>query len=87
MIEVEVYARGLRKDENLLQLGHQMDLLPKVRYKIDREHDVVYFEIDDPMHASQQQLDEVFTSIGLTPRFVGEIPDELKRGNQTARLE
>ncbi len=87
MIEVEVYARGLRKEENLLQLRQQMDLLPKVRYKIDLEHDVVYFEIDDPLHASQQQLDDVFVAIGLVPRFVGEIPEALKRGNQTSRLE
>lgn len=87
MIEVEVYARGLRKEENLLQLRQQMDLLPKVRYKIDLEHDVVYFEIDDPLLASQQQLDDVFVAIGLVPRFVGEIPEALKRGNQTSRLE
>jgi hypothetical protein len=87
MIEVEVYARGLRSEENLLQLRQQMDLLPKVRYKIDSAHDIVYFEMDDPAHASQQQLDDVFVAIGLSPRFVGELPKDLKRGDQTSRLE
>lgn len=83
MIEVEVYARGLRKESNQMQLRHQMDHLPKVRYKIDVGHDLVYFEIDTPEDATQAQLHEVFTSIGLSPRFVGEIPEELQAGEAT----
>lgn len=77
MIELEVYAPGLRAEPLLLQLRGQMDLLPHVRYKIDVNHDLVYFEIDDPAKVSLRQIDMVFTNIGLTPRFVGQIPDEL----------
>lgn len=84
MIEVEVYARGLRKESNQMQLRHQMDLLPKVRYKIDVRHDLVYFEIDTPEDATYAQLDEVFTSIGLVPRFVGELPEELSKGRPSS---
>jgi hypothetical protein len=78
MIELEVYARGLRADSSILKLSSQMDLLPKVRYKIDQRHDLVYFEIDDPEAVSLRQLHSLFTNIGLEPRFVGQIPPGLR---------
>ena len=77
MIELEVYARGLRAESVLLQLRGQMDMLPQVRYKIDTHHDLVYFEVDDPKAVSLRQIDSIFTNIGLEPRFVGHVPDEL----------
>lgn len=83
MIELEVYARGLRKETNLVELRAQMDLLPRVRYKIDTNHDLVYFEIDDPQEVSLRQLNDLFTHIGLIPRFVGQIPETLRRGDET----
>ena len=86
MIEIEVYARGLRADSHLLQLQSQMDLMPQVRYKIDAHHDLVYFEIDDPKAVTLRQLDSVFTRIGLMPRFVGQLPEELAADNDTQRL-
>lgn len=86
MIEVEVYARGLRADSLLLQLQSQMDLLPHVRYKIDTHHDLVYFEIDDPKQISLRELDGVFTNIGLTPRFVGQLPEDLATDTETKRM-
>jgi hypothetical protein len=86
MIEIEVYARGLRADSTLLQLRSQMDLLPQVRYKIDTNHDLVYFEIDDPQQISLRELDSVFTSIGLTPRFVGQLPEGLAPDNETRNM-
>lgn len=86
MIELEVYARGIRKDQHILELKSQMDVLPRVRYKIDTNHDLVYFEIDDPEDVSFRQLNEVFTHIGIIPRFVGHIPDTLRSGDETMRL-
>lgn len=86
MIELEVYARGLRADNNILQLRAQMDLLPKVRYKIDSHHDLVYFEIDDPQEVSLKQIHHLFADIGLLPRFVGQIPEGLRSGDDTVRL-
>jgi hypothetical protein len=77
MIELEVYARGLRAESVLLQLRGQMDMLSHMRYKIDVNHDLVYFEIDDPKLVTLRQIDTVFTNIGLEPRFVGQLPDEL----------
>lgn len=86
MIELEVYAKGLRANHYLMELRSQMDLLPKVRYKIDERHDLVYFEIDDPQEVSLKQIDNLFGNIGLRPRFVGQIPDTLRASDQTARL-
>ena len=86
MIELEVYARGLRKESCLAELQSQMNLLPRIRYKIDTNHDLVYFEIDDPQEVSLRQLNDIFTHIGLIPRFVGQIPDTLARGDGTMKL-
>lgn len=86
MIELEVYAKGLRATNYLMELRGQMDLLPKVRYKIDARHDLVYFEIDDPQEVSLRQIHTLFTEIGLTPRFVGQVPDTLRPDGATTRL-
>lgn len=86
MIELEVYAKGLRKEQHILELTNQMNMLPRIRYKIDTNHDLVYFEIDDPQEVSFRQINDLFTHIGLIPRFVGQIPDNLRHGDETMRL-
>ncbi|MBL9132207.1 MAG: hypothetical protein JNG86_13470 [Verrucomicrobiaceae bacterium] len=85
MIEVEIYAPGLRNESALMQLRNQMDHFPRVRYKVDTRHDLVYFEIDRPGDLSQQEINQIFDAIDLSPRFVGQIPAELKSG-ETSRL-
>lgn len=80
MIEVEIYAPGLRADARMLQLRNQMDNFPKVHYKVDTRHDLVYLEIDKPGDISQQEIHQIFDAIDLEPRFVGQIPDELRPG-------
>ena len=85
MIELLVYAQGLRKDDKQMLLGHQMEMLP-ARYKVDAAHDMIYFEIDDASKITLKQFDELFANIGLQPRFVGQIPQELRRGDVTERL-
>jgi hypothetical protein len=77
MIELEVYACGLRREDYVLQLHNQMNLIPKVRYKVDVHHDLVYFEIDDAADVGHAQLTALFEAIGLEPRFVGQIPAEM----------
>jgi hypothetical protein len=75
MIEIEVYARGLRAESRLLELRGQMDMLPNVRYKVDAHHDLVYFELDKPEGITLKDIMEVFTNIGLEPRLVGQVPE------------
>jgi hypothetical protein len=85
MIELLVYAPGLREGDKLMQLGHQMDMLA-ARYKIDAPHDMVYFEIDDPQRITMTQINDIFDHIGLEPRFVGRLPEALKQGLITEKL-
>lgn len=80
MIEIEIYAPGLRSEPCMLQLRNQMDNFPRVRYKVDTRHDIVYFEIDKPGDISQQEINQIFDAIDLDARFVGQIPDELRAG-------
>ena len=60
-----------------MQLRNQMDHFPRVRYKVDTRHDLVYFEIDRPCDISQEEIHQIFEAIELQPRFVGQIPAEL----------
>ena len=60
MIELEVYACGLRANDSILQLQSQMDIIPEARYKVDANHDLVYFEIDRPDTITQRQIARVF---------------------------
>ncbi|MCB1279033.1 hypothetical protein [Prosthecobacter sp.] len=83
MIEVEIYAPGLRADSAMLQLRNQMDQFPRVRYKVDSRHDLVYFEIDKPGDLSQQEINQIFDAMSLEARFVGQIPEELRTGMTT----
>ena len=85
MTELLIYAPGLRKEDKQMQLSHQMDML-SARYKVDAAHDMVYFEIDDPDKITLRQVHDLFENIGLKPRFVGQIPDAMKRGDVTDKL-
>ena len=85
MIEVEIYAPGLRSESTVMQLRNQIDHFPKFRYKVDARHDLVYFEIDKPGDINQMEIHQIFDAIDLQPRFVGQIPEELRTG-QTTRL-
>jgi hypothetical protein len=75
MIELEIYAPGLRQESILMAFCSQMDLQPQVRYKIDTHHDLVYFEIDEPGQVSPADLMQPFNDIGLSPRIVGQMPE------------
>lgn len=86
MIELEVYACGLRNGDNVLQLQSQMDMMPRIRYKVDVRHDLVYFEIDNPAEVTQRSITKMFEAIGLEARFVGQIPPEIELGSDTIRL-
>jgi len=44
MLELEVFATGLNDLDKILQLEHQLSGVPGLRYKVDRNHNLVYFE-------------------------------------------
>ena len=48
MIELEVYAAGVRDLNKILELDHELEAIPGLRYKVDRNHDLVYLELEEP---------------------------------------
>jgi len=85
MIELEVYANGVRNLEKILELDHQLETVSGLRYKVDSNHDIVYMEFDEPT-LSIQEITSVFHRIGLQARVVGSIPPELDLRRKTQPL-
>jgi hypothetical protein len=44
MIELEIYAPGVRTLEKILELDHELEALPGLRYKVDPNHDIGAFD-------------------------------------------
>ena len=85
MIELEVYAPGLREMSKILELDHQLVSIGGVRYKVDRNHDLVYLEFDQPT-VSIREIRAIFRKLGLHPIFIGTIPEELRPKTKTEPL-
>ena len=85
MFEVEIYARGLREMENVLELDRQFVEIAGLRYKMDANHDIVYLEFDEPT-LSIREIRTIFLNLGLEPLFIGAIPTELQSRTKTERL-
>jgi hypothetical protein len=85
MIELEVYAQGLRDLNKILELDLQLEPVAGLHYKIDTNHDLVYFEFDRPT-LSMREIRAIFLKLGLEPLFVGAIPPELRPRTKTEPL-
>ena len=85
MIELEVYAAGMRDLNKILELDHQLQTIPGLRYKVDSNHDLVYLELEEPT-ISFREIRAIFRKLGLDPRFVGAIPAELRPKTKTQQL-
>ena len=86
MIELEVYAGGVRELDKIMQLDHLLEAVPGLRYKVDSNHDIVYMEFDQPISMTSGDVRDMFQRIGLQPRFVGAVPAELRPSGKTQRL-
>ena len=89
MIQLEVYAVGLRDSDYIQKLNHELEAFIGVRYQVDPNHDIVYFEMEEA-NMTLNQVSAAFKRIGLHPRFVGQVPSELQVGGggaQTMRIE
>jgi hypothetical protein len=85
MVELEVYARGLRDLNKILELDLQLEPIPSLRYKVDTNHDLVYLEFDRPT-LSLREIRAIFIKLGLEPLFIGAIPTELRPRTKTEPL-
>ena len=77
MIELEIYAAGVRNLDKILQLDHELAAIPGIRYKVDSNHDIVYMEADAPTFTLVEVL-IAFRRLGFEPRVVGVVPPELR---------
>ena len=82
MLELEVYAAGLRDLNKILELDHQLEAIPGLRYKVDSNHDIVYMDLDEPT-ITFREIRAIFKKLGLDPRFIGAIPPELRPKTKT----
>ena len=85
MIELEVYAAGVRNLDKILELDHELEAVPSLRYKVDSNHDIVYLAFDEPS-MTIQEVRAVFRKLGLEPRIVGGVPSELNPKSKTQPL-
>ena len=85
MLELEVYAAGLRDLNKILELDHQLETIPGLRYKVDSNHDIVYLDLDEPTIIFRE-IRAIFKRLGLDPRFIGAIPPELRPKTKTQPL-
>jgi hypothetical protein len=85
VLELEVYAAGVRDLNKVLELDHELDAIAGLRYKVDRNHDLVYLEFDEPTMALRD-IRAVFQKLGLEPRFVGAVPPGLRSKSETQLL-
>jgi hypothetical protein len=85
MIELEVYAAGVRDLNKILELDHQLEAVPGLRYKVDSNHDLVYLELEEPT-ITLREIRAIFRKLDLEPRFVGAVPGELRPRTKTQPL-
>lgn len=85
MLELEIYAAGLSDLDKILQLDHELAAIPGLRYKVDRNHNLVYFELDEPT-ITLREIRAIFRKLSLEPRFIGAIPPELRPRTKTQPL-
>jgi len=85
MVEVEVYAAGIRNPAKMMGLAVELDTVPSLRYKVDTNHDIVYMEfLQQPL--TLNDLTSIFNKLGLRARFVGAVPQGMRPKSKTTLL-
>ncbi len=71
MMEMEIYARGLRAPDKLMGLDFELGAIPGLHYKVDTLHDVIFLESSDEK-LSLEQVRSIFHKLDLEVKFVGQ---------------
>ena len=71
MMELQVYAAGVRAPDKLMGLDLELGGLPGLRYKVDTLHDLIYLESEDPA-LSLEEIRSIFNKLDLRALFVGQ---------------
>lgn len=86
MIEIEVYATGIRNLDKILELDQDLQSVPGLRYKVDENHDIVYMNFAEAT-LTVQEIRGLFRKHGLEPRVVGAIPAALNPKAKTQPIK
>lgn len=86
VLELEVYAAGVRDLNKILELDIELGPIAGLHYKVDRNHDIVYMELEAAT-VTFREIRAIFRKLGLDPKFVGAIPAELRPKTKTQLLE
>lgn len=86
VLELEVYAAGVRDLNKILELDIELGAIAGLHYKVDRNHDIVYMELEAPT-VTFREIRSIFRKLGLEPKFVGAIPAELRPKTKTQLLD
>jgi hypothetical protein len=71
MIELEIYAAGVRAPDKLMGLDLELGGIPGLRYKVDTLHDIIFLESSDS-DLSLEVIRSIFNKLDLQARFVGQ---------------
>lgn len=85
MIEVVIYAPGVRQNDKILGLSLELDGIPNLRYKVDTNHDIIYMEFGGDV-PPLDTIESFFRKIDLEPRLVGQMPEQEKSGKKTQKI-
>src|SRR2546430_6492615 len=86
VLELEVYAAGVRDLDKILELDIELGAIAGLHYKVDRNHDIVYMELEAPT-VTFREIRSIFRKLGLAPKFVGAIPAELRPKTKTQLMD
>jgi hypothetical protein len=86
VLDLEVYAAGVRDLNKILDLDIELGAITGLPYKVDRNHDIVYMQLEPPT-VTFREIRSIFRKLGLEPKFVGAIPAELRLKTKTQLLE
>lgn len=71
VIELEIYAAGVRTPDKLMGLDLELGAIPGLRYKVDTLHDIIFLETQD-QNLSLEAIHSIFNKLDLKARFVGQ---------------
>ena len=85
MVELEVYAAGVRAPDKMLGLALELDVIPRLRYKVDTDHDIIYKEFEDEV-PRLSTFEVLFAKLELDLKFVGRLPENVSSCKKTQRI-
>jgi hypothetical protein len=85
MVELEVYAAGVRAPDKMLGLALELDVIPRLRYKVDTDHDIIYMEFEDEV-PRLSTFEVLFAKLELDLKFVGRLPENVSSCKKTQRI-